>query len=548
MSVATTTGEGSGGGTATAPTRGAANGGRRHTASSNHHRPAGGSNGDHRQAAGSNGSEPSRLNGATGGRRGRSQDGAGRHPLSALEAQRIIDLLALCLAPSIAAGLIAYSHLPGVGAALVIFGSILAATHAIGRIRLPLHLMPAARLVLRLIAPVAGALAAWAIIALAAGEAHPLGQYEAVVLGTWLVLALGAWIRVWLLEGMRAPVAVIGPRDFAADLADELAIDRQSPYEVVGWIGPGDPLASSEGFRQLRWLGELDDVRAAVGDGGIELLVSAAEEADAPDDKLKQVWQLVADQCLDLPVRLISANQLYEETLGHVPAGTIGATWYRYIMHPRFRTSAPASKRVFDLVVGGAIGVLALPVMAAAAIAIKLSDRGPVLYRQRRLGEGGRKFEIVKLRTMRADAEAFGPQWSGADDERVTRIGRVLRRSHLDEVPQLWNVLRGEMTLVGPRPERPGIVSELEQRFPHYTRRQLLKPGITGWAQLRCGYAGSELGTAWKLCHDLYYIKRRSLLGDALILTETGFVAFRDAHRALRSPSERFLLREQADG
>jgi lipopolysaccharide/colanic/teichoic acid biosynthesis glycosyltransferase len=149
---------------------------------------------------------------------------------------------------------------------------------------------------------------------------------------------------------------------------------------------------------------------------------------------------------------------------------------------------------------------------------------------------------------MRTDAEADGPQWSGEGDTRVTRIGRLLRRSHIDEVPQLWNVLRGDMTLVGPRPERPEMVAELERRFPHYTRRQLVKPGIAGWAALRCGYAGSDIGTAWKLCHDLFYIKRRSMLADTLILAETGVEVFRDAHRALRAPEERFLVGEQTSG
>ena len=170
-----------------------------------------------------------------------------------------------------------------------------------------------------------------------------------------------------------------------------------------------------------------------------------------------------------------------------------------------------------------------------------------MLYRQRRLGELGEEFEILKLRTMRPDAEADGPQWSAVADDRVTRVGRILRRTHVDEIPQLWNVLRGDMTLVGPRPERPEMVAELERRFPHYTRRHLVKPGIAGWAALRCGYAGSDIGTAWKLCHDLFYIKRRSMLADALILAETGVEVFRDAHRALRAPDERFLLGEEAE-
>ena len=186
------------------------------------------------------------------------------------------------------------------------------------------------------------------------------------------------------------------------------------------------------------------------------------------------------------------------------------------------------------------IAVLFLPLLAIAALAIKLVDGGPVFYKQRRLGEHGDAFDILKLRTMRVDAERDGPQWSPARDERITRIGRLLRRSHLDEVPQLLNIFRGEMTLVGPRPERPEIVAELERRFPHYTRRQLVKPGIAGWAALRCGYAGSDLGTAWKLCHDLFYIKRRSVLSDTLILAETSVEVFRDAHRGPARPGRAF--------
>jgi lipopolysaccharide/colanic/teichoic acid biosynthesis glycosyltransferase len=257
------------------------------------------------------------------------------------------------------------------------------------------------------------------------------------------------------------------------------------------------------------------------------------------------VFEAVADFCLDLPVRMIAANQLYEQLLGHVPMGTIDAAWFRYIMHPRFRATPPISKRIFDIVGSILIGALFAPAIAVAAIAVKLGDRGPILFRQRRVGEHGREFEILKLRTMGEDAEANGsPQWAVGDDARVTPVGRILRRTHIDELPQLWNVLRGDMTLVGPRPERPELVRLIEGQFPHYTRRHLVKPGIAGWAQLRCGYAGSGLGTAWKLCHDLYYVKHRSLLGDALILLETLLETFRDAHRSLRSPGERFLLRD----
>jgi exopolysaccharide biosynthesis polyprenyl glycosylphosphotransferase len=401
--------------------------------------------------------------------------------------------------------------------------------------------MPASRVLLGLMAPVVGAGAAWLTGAFA-GQSHPFTEYEAVVLGAWLVMALGAWVKTRAEEGLRARVAVVGPREFAADFAAELEAAGVGTYEIVGWIGPQGPAE----YRRLRWLGSLGEVRRAVASERIDLIVVGPGDADGP--RVEDVCSAAAEECIDLPVRLIAAGQLYEEIFGHVPVGMIDAAWYRYIMHPRFRASGPTSKRAFDLVVGSAIALVCLPLLLLAVLAIKLFDRGPVLYRQRRLGELGEEFEIIKLRTMRVDAEADGPQWADADDTRVTRVGRILRRTHLDEVPQLWNVLRGEMTLVGPRPERPEMVAELERRFPHYTRRHLVKPGIAGWAALRCGYAGSDIGTAWKLCHDLFYIKRRSVLADALILAETGVEVFRDAHRALRAPDERFLLNEETHG
>jgi exopolysaccharide biosynthesis polyprenyl glycosylphosphotransferase len=466
-----------------------------------------------------------------------------RRGLRALEAQRMIDLLALRLAPSVAAGLIAYSHMGAVGEGLIVFACVFAATQAIERSELPLNVMPASRVLLSLLAPLVGASAAL-LIALAAGNAYPLSELEAIVLGSWLVTALGAWVKSRVGDGLRARVAVIGTREFAADFVAELEAANVRTYEVVGWINSQGPAE----YRRLRWLGTLDEVRTAVLQERIDLIVTGSSTGDSESGRVEDVSARVAEECLDLPVRLIAANQLYEETFGHVPVGMIDAAWYRYIMHPRFRAAGPHSKRIFDLVLGSLIALVFLPVLLVAAIAIKLHDRGPVFYRQRRLGEFGQEFDILKLRTMRPDAEAAGPQWAASGDDRVTRVGRVLRRTHLDEIPQLWNVLRGDMTLVGPRPERPEMVAELERRFPHYTRRHLVKPGIAGWAALRCGYAGSDIGTAWKLCHDLFYIKRRSMLADALILAETGVEVFRDAHRALRAPDERFLIGEEVNG
>jgi exopolysaccharide biosynthesis polyprenyl glycosylphosphotransferase len=463
-----------------------------------------------------------------------------RGPIRALEARRAIDFVGLRIAPALTAALIVWSHCSA-GQGLVIFAAVLAAGQLLERSSFPLSLMPAARIALALSAPALGV--GVAVLVMVALD-NSIGFMDAAVavVGAWLVLALGAWIRFRVDEVASARIAVIGDRAFALDLAREFRATGVRDHRLAGWIGrPGD----SE--RGLAWLGSLREIRRVVLEQDIELLVCAPHD-DLSDVEERAVFETVADFCLDLPVKMIGANQLYEQLLGHVPMGTIDAAWFRYIMHPRFRATAPLSKRVFDVAGSALIGLLFAPFIAAAAIGIKLGDRGPVLYRQRRVGENGKEFEILKLRTMSVDAEADGvPQWSGNGDARVTRIGRLLRRTHIDELPQLWNVIRGEMTLVGPRPERPEIVGQIEQQFPHYTRRHLVKPGLAGWAQLRCGYAGSNLGTAWKLCHDLYYVKHRSLLGDTLILFETAFETTRDAHRSLRRPAERFIFNEMGD-
>jgi lipopolysaccharide/colanic/teichoic acid biosynthesis glycosyltransferase len=468
--------------------------------------------------------------------------------LRALEAQRLVNVIAFKVTPALVAGLIAYVHLGQVGSSALVAAGMLGALQLVERSTLPLELMPAARLGLGLLAPLLGAGIAM-VLALAAGQPLAISELEAPVAGAWLVMGLGVWMKSRFEDDRRALVAVVGSAGFASDLADELEAARIRAYEVIGWFGheAAPPHSADAAASRLDYLGGLEAVRAAILERQIELIVCARLEPAGGDDLTDadtDLYALIADACLDLPVRMIEANQLYEELLGHVPLGTTDSAWFRYIMHPNFRPTSPLWKRCFDLLNAGWMALVALPVIATAAVATKLTDGGPVFYRQRRVGERGREFEIVKLRTMVESAESEGPQWSEAGDHRVTPLGRFLRRAHIDELPQIWNVFRGDMTLVGPRPERPEICAELESRFPHYTRRHLVKPGITGWAQLRCGYAGSDLGTAWKLCHDLFYIKRRSILADWLIIVETAFQAGRDAHRALRAPRQRFLVGE----
>ena len=478
-------------------------------------------------------------------RRARVRSEARSRPLGALRAQSLINMIGLRLAPALTGGLIMLSHSGSLEAAVLVFAAMFAAAQVIERSRFPLQLLPAARLMLALGAPAIGAAGVLALFA-ALGTAD-VGGLMAAVVGAWLVLALGAWTKGRVEESARARVAVIGSPEFADALRAELRASGVRSYQVIGWLGADGPdPGRGDG---PTWLGTLDQLRGAVLVNRIDLLVCAPDRDAVPGTAPGAgPWELVAGACLDLPVRMIGANQFYEDLLGHVPIGTIDQAWYRYVLHPRFQSTSPTSKRVLDLVLATVIGVLTLPLLLAAVIAVKLQGGGPVLFRQKRLGEQGEAFEMLKVRSMRITAEADGPQWSGADDDRVTRVGRILRRTHVDELPQLWNVLRGDMTLIGPRPERPEMVAELERQYSHYTRRHLIKPGIGGWAQLRCGYAGSDIGTGWKLCHDLYYIKHRNIMIDLLITFETAFVTFRDAHRALRTPSERFILEEHYSG
>jgi lipopolysaccharide/colanic/teichoic acid biosynthesis glycosyltransferase len=187
----------------------------------------------------------------------------------------------------------------------------------------------------------------------------------------------------------------------------------------------------------------------------------------------------------------------------------------------RTRDASRAAKRAVD-VAGSIVGVAVLAVATPLIAALVMLDSGrPVFYRQRRLGMGGRTFDMIKFRTMVRGAESEGPLWASRDDPRVTRVGRWLRRLRLDELPQVLSVLRGEMSIVGPRPERPEFAEQLEREIPFYRTRLMARPGLTGWAQVNTPYGDSIEGAALKLEYDLYYIKHRSIFFDAWIVLRT---------------------------
>lgn len=221
-------------------------------------------------------------------------------------------------------------------------------------------------------------------------------------------------------------------------------------------------------------------------------------------------------------VRVVDIATHFEKTLGQITRDSVSAGWL--IFGDGFQQGVVRTtiKRLFDIVCATLLLLLALPVMLVTAILILLESGGPVLYLQERVGLNGRLFNVVKFRSMRTDAEKDGkPRWASAADDRVTQVGRVIRRLRIDELPQLFSVLGGDMSLVGPRPERPYFVDKLTQELPYYAVRQSVKPGVTGWAQVRYHYGATVEDAAEKLQYDLYYVKNHTLLLDLIVLFET---------------------------
>jgi sugar transferase (PEP-CTERM system associated) len=230
-------------------------------------------------------------------------------------------------------------------------------------------------------------------------------------------------------------------------------------------------------------------------------------------------------QLLDCKVsgtKVHDLNTHFEKTLGQIRVDYLNASWL--IFGDGFNQGAwrTAVKRVFDIVCASVLCLLAAPIMLVTAALIKLESKGPVFYRQQRVGLNGSSFFVTKFRSMRTDAEKDGkPRWASANDDRVTRVGNVIRRVRIDELPQLFNVLRGDMSLVGPRPERPFFVEQLTQEIPFYALRHSVKPGVTGWAQVRYHYGSTVEDSLQKLQFDLYYVKNHTLFLDLVVLLET---------------------------
>ncbi len=310
-------------------------------------------------------------------------------------------------------------------------------------------------------------------------------------------------------------VAVIGTGPRAAKIVTWWRNPEVRPFTLVGFLSLGLEPAPAADLRGGAHLGVAPEElrRFCVENRVDEVVVAAADRRGLP------VRDLLG--CKLAGVRVIDYATFWERETGQVDLEEVTPGWLAF--SDGFQQSGlyEAAARAVDIVVSLALLLLTLPVTLATAALIKLESPGPVFYRQPRVGLHGKVFEVLKFRSMRTDAEKDGPRWAAARDSRVTRVGAVIRKVRIDEIPQVINVLRGEMSFVGPRPERPVFVEELARKIPYYESRHEVKPGITGWAQINYPYGASHEDARRKLSYDLYYIKNRSLFLDAIIILQT---------------------------
>jgi exopolysaccharide biosynthesis polyprenyl glycosylphosphotransferase len=224
---------------------------------------------------------------------------------------------------------------------------------------------------------------------------------------------------------------------------------------------------------------------------------------------------------LFLGINFLDFPSFYERITEKIPVTSISKVWFFENLKEGEKRIYDKFKKIFDVIVASIILFLTIPLWLLITLAIKIEDGGPVFYIQERVGKNKKIFKLIKFRSMIKEAEKEGPKWAEIEDQRITKVGKFLRRFHLDEIPQMMNVIRGDISLVGPRPERPEFVEKLEKEIPYYNLRHIIKPGFTGWAQIKFRYARSIMDSLEKFQYDLYYIKNRSLFLDLKILLKT---------------------------
>ncbi len=311
--------------------------------------------------------------------------------------------------------------------------------------------------------------------------------------------------------GFKKPLLIVGVNNQSLELAKYVEENPQLGYELKYLMD-----LAKEGVK---------NVDQIIKKEKINTVVISPETYQAP--------QIIDTfyRSLENKITFRNLSSFYEQLTSRVPLGAINQIWFLENLSEGGKKTYEEMKRFFDIIFSVIMGVIILPFVPLIALAIKISSAGPIFYRQTRFGQNGKTFEIIKFRTMFQDAEKEGAVWAQKNDQRVTHFGKFMRKTRIDELPQLWNILRGEMSFVGPRAERPEFHEKLKEGVPFYEERYIIKPGLSGWAQINYPYGSSVADAAEKLQYDLYYIKNRSLILDLGIILKTINITMRRAGR-----------------
>lgn len=298
-------------------------------------------------------------------------------------------------------------------------------------------------------------------------------------------------------------VLIIGEDKEAEQLAEKIKNNPQLGYTIIDIVKP-EILQNISCFKELLKKNNINTI--VIGNPSYH-----------QDENLVQTLY----QCLPLKINFIDLATFYEETTNKIPISLIKEIWFLENLMESKKDTYQGLKKLLDILLAFLLGIIALFLTPFIALLIKIDSEGPILFKQIRVGKNGKLFLALKFRSMFSNAEKSGPQWAKMGDPRITKAGRFLRKARLDELPQLLNILKGEMSFIGPRPERPEFVQELEKKIPYYQIRHLIKPGLTGWAQINFPYGASVEDALEKLQYELYYLKNRSFILDLDIALRT---------------------------
>lgn len=335
--------------------------------------------------------------------------------------------------------------------------------------------------------------------------------------GALVALTRPAIDRAWSVAGARQRILIVGTGELARDLAREIHRRSDLGIELVGLAAEETGSFAGDDLFGSPILGSVGDVDSIVKAQSISRIIVAIEDHRREHLPIRELVRLRVRG-----VRVDDVQRVLTALTARVWLRSVKSSWF--IFSDGFAVSrvTVAAKRFMDILLATIGFVLASPIMCVAALAVRFESRGPIIYRQTRVGKGGRQFEVLKFRSMSIDAESNGKaMWAATNDPRITRVGAFIRKYRIDELPQFINIIRGDMSFVGPRPERPFFVQQLRDCIPYYDERHSVRPGLTGWAQIRYGYGSSVEDAQRKLEYDLFYLKNMSFLFDCVIVFGT---------------------------